>query len=556
MVQRNSNLLYSKFSPGSHLLKEKGAVTFVILSVVIPLLFFSFYLLLDISLFVKEERVVQEKIDQATVVAYKQMPYVEKTKQVLESRLAGTIPELKESKQSPVVMTNSGTVEVFVPPFSTAKSGFAGFFTSEENAVLKHTAKSVVATNAHDIMINFSVSAEDMAPSLLGDDAWGNAALWPAALDVDSLKGRFSGSREVNPRVLTQQCFNPYFSGIKRGVLRAYQYFSNFPQDFVSVGVYPAQSPPDLPISPSATKIEMLRALQPRPDFRIQANPQVPLTDLSETSVFPYDRAIYKDALCAGISEREVKGSNLSIPQLDSTLSLWKPNSTSILPTQYVLDLKSPKFTEGASLNLSMPEAITFKSVRGEPKPEFSSVIGDSMLFMLQGVAQDKSNPTDMIRHKTGFIVISSLPLVDGSPWDGDITKLSAFVKATKIRTGIVKCILDTSGDGAENKETYGYLSTLDDLSKCKSIETLSLESTKALYRSMKFILLFIDNPYTKAGALGAPAKKFATLFESSKLMEELPFSIQVLYFESPEKFTKDFSPALFTAGRTPHLVE
>lgn len=301
---------------------ERGTTMLLTAAIVVPLLFFLFSLSLDSTRYMVENQKSQKTLDEIALAAYRFLPFEAEAKAAAQSYLSH-YPALAAGTQVSVDADAISLMYAGMSPLTFPR--FFGF-----TAGLPISAVSRVRGTPLDSFIVLDVS-DYVAPSLFSSAAWGDPIDWPAASFFERDFHLTFDGQAIDPRMATQQCFNPAFSTMKQAAINAFEYLSHFRMNAVGLGVYPG----------SSGYVDVMRDL---------VSAHVHEIGPGESHFPAYSGLHNRNALCAAAAELE---------QIHNAYSFGTPN---------------PRLTAGISPAVSEPEHLTRPDVSQgswEINPEF-----------------------------------------------------------------------------------------------------------------------------------------------------------------------------------------
>ncbi len=208
---------------------ESANTTLLFVTIFLPVALLLFSLAVDIESYFRETRAAQELVDDAALFGYRFFPRSALAKDRTEAYLRG-----RSAKGRTTVSAGFDTLHVQyegrVPLSFISYFGFKTAFP----ILVSSSAQGV----PKDILILLD-TASYLTPAVVGGSAWGDVADWPAATYFSMAKKVNASGAALDPRLLTQQCFNSYFSELKLVALGLYRALSSFHLNAVGVGFFP-----------------------------------------------------------------------------------------------------------------------------------------------------------------------------------------------------------------------------------------------------------------------------------------------------------------------------
>ena len=276
-----------------------GFMSLFIAAFVIPFLFFLFSFSLDLSKYYAESQQVQKIADDAALYAYRFLPYSEKAAAAARNFL-GAHGILSENA---AITADGYSVSIALNAFS--RLNFARFFGME--AQIPMTAYARAWGSPLDVFIAIDRSTL-LAPDIPQGIPWGDSAEWPAAEFFEQEGAPLYGL--LDPRILTQRCFNPAFSAVKGSAIRVYDYFSVFPHNAIGVGFYPG----------TLSAMDLARPVLPG---------GVVADGMGEADFGVYQSTAYsRHEWCAAVAQNEIGHLDYRLPEYSPLLQRqWDPEN-------------------------------------------------------------------------------------------------------------------------------------------------------------------------------------------------------------------------------------
>ncbi len=257
-----------------------------------------------------EER-AQRVADEAANLGLRYLPFAAEAKVTAEAFL------MQEGFPACSVV-DAGTDAVSVRLDCSFESGFAKFFGASLPIPL--SAYAEVRMNPIDIFIALDTGSA-VAPR--EGALWGDESEWPVADFFSQEYPVHLDGRPLDARYLTQQCFNPLFSVLKRTAIQLYDYFIRFNLNAVGIGFFPGQ----------IHSLYVARSALP-PGLRGDG--------IGEAQSEKFVSVSSADSLCAAAAEREQHARQYHLPSLNE-------------------EIMSPyDFAAGRPLAMTMPPSFEF----------------------------------------------------------------------------------------------------------------------------------------------------------------------------------------------------
>lgn len=281
--------------------KQRGSVPLFFVTFVLPLLFFLLSLSLDVGTYFSERANTQKVLDDVAMYAYRFLPYQSQAQSATASYVgrygpvgAGislTFPadgvELRVSRTFPLM---------FATMFGLPGAGLPLVLTSRVRGV------------SSDVYVSLDVTATVAPPQTQSAPLatqWGDQNTWPASNYFNAPQ---FGQAVTNPevrRILTQQCFNPVFAGLKRSAIEVVDYLGGFSLNSIGIGMDNGNLYDPLEL------IRSVRGSLPLPQSQ-QTNQDATFANFKNNLVSNID--------CVGVAERSDAPDQFKLPQFSGAL--------------------------------------------------------------------------------------------------------------------------------------------------------------------------------------------------------------------------------------------
>lgn len=275
-----------------------GATTLFVAAVVLPMLFFVFSLSLDISRYYTANEKLQKVLDEAVTYGQRFLPYQEEARRVTEAFLDSHGIRATDAQ---VQVDGDRVAVILSTPLQLTFPRYFGL-----DAAVPLTAYSRSRGAPVDAFIALDASTY-LAPPVLGGNIWGDPLQWPAASFFGLEQTVYDGTTALDASVVTQQCFNSAFSGLKLASLQAYEYLAGFSKNAVGVAVYPGYG----------NYLDLLRDVVSADERAVGAG---------EVDFSFYTDIHNRNVLCAAAAEREQVHRDYKFPAANTRLD---PNPSS-----------------------------------------------------------------------------------------------------------------------------------------------------------------------------------------------------------------------------------
>lgn len=216
---------------------EKGSGVMFFVAVIIPLFTVLLSITFDMIVFYSERSRVQQIVDDALIQGSHYLPHADQAKIVAEQWIAERDSELSKfvtfesSDSSHLSASGVFPVDTFFLRFIASSDSKSGHIDS-----IQFGLSGKVTVHPRDVVIVLDTSSY-LAPKP-GEDTWGTDNFWPAAR-IFPFPVAAPGGGDLDPKMATQQCFNPPFSALKEAAIRFYDYVAAFPMNSVGVLTIP-----------------------------------------------------------------------------------------------------------------------------------------------------------------------------------------------------------------------------------------------------------------------------------------------------------------------------
>ncbi len=269
-----------------------GATVLFVAGIILPLFFLLFSVSLDASRYMTETQKVQKLLDDAASASYRYLPFQADAQRAARdylSRYAGLMT-------ATTISTDGDSIALLYSAPSLLT--FPRFFGIE--ASIPVTAYAKVRGAPFDTLILLDTSSY-LGPDLLNGTAWGDPGAWPAASFFSSDYVVVQEGAPLDSRLVTQQCFNPAFSSLKRAAITASEYLSRLSQNSLGIGVFPG----------AGVSVSSLRQVIPA-----STRPIGP----GEVDFEYYLGTVNRNELCAAAAEHELSSSEYQFPAVNPKL--------------------------------------------------------------------------------------------------------------------------------------------------------------------------------------------------------------------------------------------
>ncbi|RMD87936.1 MAG: hypothetical protein D6808_00585 [Candidatus Dadabacteria bacterium] len=214
------------------LLNERGSMLLFVAAVLIPALLFAFIFSLDISKFFNYRERVQEIADNAVMAAAQALPYQSEAVSIVTNLISSKLGS--GAQLAPPVVT-SDTIQITLTVSTTLP--FVSYFDPNLANISYQVRAEARITPVDAFMVIDSSSYMAPPPGV----RWGSQWLWPSYDAFSNLIGIpqfYAGSPTAE--VMTQRCYNPVISPIKKAAVTLFDYLSSQRSNAVGIGFYPS----------------------------------------------------------------------------------------------------------------------------------------------------------------------------------------------------------------------------------------------------------------------------------------------------------------------------
>lgn len=278
-------------------MSQKGSVSVLFVVFVVPAIMLTSFIAVDISRYLNLVERGQKVADDAVMAGVRFLPDKTRAREVTENYVRRGMPEgtaVVEVEDDAIALTLNVPMTFVLSKYFTNDGAL---FTTPLYARSREAPV--------DTLIALDVS-NYLAPP--GDTAWGQEMEWPASTLASEIRQLSSVS--LSDRRITQQCFNPFISPLKRAAIGLYSYLSSFPSHAVGVAFFPGnlRSAQDSPGHPA------LDVTRP-----VETQAQRIARGLQSESAFPLYRGdnFAADERCAAFSEYDTYRDTYTSPVLN-----------------------------------------------------------------------------------------------------------------------------------------------------------------------------------------------------------------------------------------------
>ena len=218
---------------------QEGAMALFFACFILPVLFFLFAIAFDVTAYLTARNKAQIAADEAVLYAQRFLPYASEAEAAIKSYLNRYFSDRVDLE---VGVGNGAISVVLKSPVELYFSKLLSLLTVRRtgDTDLPVTVVSRAVSVPLDVFVAID-SGSELAPTPLDSEPWGESSDWPPA-QFFSLK--YPDSDVGIRKLLSQQCFNPVFSGLKKGAIMLLDYLSASSENSVGFGFFPGKDSP------------------------------------------------------------------------------------------------------------------------------------------------------------------------------------------------------------------------------------------------------------------------------------------------------------------------
>ncbi|HMO01609.1 MAG TPA: pilus assembly protein TadG-related protein [Oligoflexia bacterium] len=372
----------------SSLNHQRGIAIFLFAFLLLPITLLLLSLGFDLTRYFSQSSSAQTALDQAVKYGAAFLPNAEAARERAEGYLRSLAGERWKVRSA----VDGSRVEMSAKLSSPLM--FASFFGSDLSLDLSVYSAAKIAPR--DLLVALIVSNEN-APAY-GDEPWGSSLEWPAAQVFTSGLTILDNGKPLDPRWLTQQCFNPAFSTIKELAVKVYEVLSSNPINSVGLGY-----------APGALNVYSRLRLPTEGGARIY---QEQSFDKGEAD-FPFlTGAQFSSAeWCAAAAEQEKFTLAYNFPDENISLRRYVRNKLSerlsplVNPTDFTIN-------QGELASLAAREAIWSLPVSASSEPNFKMVVGEMISELLTASYRLDRGALKEAPRKVGYLLTAHYPRI------------------------------------------------------------------------------------------------------------------------------------------------
>ena len=403
---------------------QTGSTLLFVAAVVIPFLFFTLSLGIDIAMYFHEKKQVQVMLDQAGLHVQRFFPYVPEAMEAFDL----FVEERPLLQQGTASMSYDPQVQVSDIVTLRYERAFRPFFANliAQDLQIPLAAESQVRTTPFRAHIALDASSY-LAPPIDHGSGWTPSEEVAAELfaqGIISFAHDFDGDQIaelVVPLVASQQCFSAPLRALKGGTVRLYQHLASFRDNQVGLSVYP---------SGAGGFLDVLQPVSPTLSPETHPNPN---------TFHEWDSPFVRNEHCAAASERESMNHQFAIPAShDSFHGLWKTPPGS----GYVIDQVADWQVDPLFQEISGEMLLWSQSVRSGMFGDTPNIIRSMALSLF---ANDDPESLSGMRGKS---VRQAILLAGDLPWSQGIRLVDPVSGAVRTEvTDALRTVLTEIGD-------------------------------------------------------------------------------------------------------------
>lgn len=406
---------------------QRGTSLLFIAAIILPLFFFLYTISTDLSMYLTRREVSQRVLDDVALYAQRYFPYREEVRQSALAQLRKKMPQARSAQVSyDLNKTSLRSGDNFAIDIETSDRSdtlslqytelvplvFAKILGVQTGLPVKTQVRARVLP--FDILIATDRSAYT-TPGLYSN-AWGSQGEWPSAELFQSTL-RFhdphfpsEDPQYLDARNITQQCFNPQLSAIKRTAIRIYDQLSGFALNRIALGAYPGGS------RALTLQRQLEQGLYKFDDVHAEA-------DFIERRLVSYENThewipdeqsqlevFVKDTHCMAAAEHESSHGEYAVP--DSIEHLPDAGDGSNRPA-YLIDTENYTLSNLAAPFVRAREVIWSRAAHLSENAVFSQVLADIHESLLLPATLEARGGLKNRTPRMAFVVSSDLPRED-----------------------------------------------------------------------------------------------------------------------------------------------
>lgn len=482
-----------------NLKSQRGISLLFIAAVVLPLFFFLFTISSDISMYLTRREVSQRTLDDVALYAQRFFPYRDEVRRSALSQLQKKFELARHAKitydinKTSLRAGNNFAVDIETSDFSdTLLLKYTEFVPLVFAKILGIHSGLPVRTQVRARVLPFDVLIATDRSSYttpgLYSNAWGDTGEWPSA-DLFRSTLRFldphyapQDPHFLDSRNVTQQCFNPQLTAIKRTALRIYDQLGAFALNRVALGAYPGGTKSltlQRQLTPGLFKFD---GVHPEGDFiekRLVSfeNTHAWIPDeLSQSEVF------VRDAQCFAAAEHEASHLDYAVPEAIEHLP---DGGNGNGRPEYLIDTDTYSLNPQAEPYVRAREIIWSRAAHQSENAIFSGVLTDIHEALLLPAVHESRGGLKNRSPRMAFVVSSDLPHEDSVRFaDGNYVSSRLATRFDLMRNDLL--ILNSAPSGGagyvKNPALFSLFYVLisgvgSGISDCLSLEVQSFEN-------------------------------------------------------------------------------
>ena len=367
---------------------QRGSITFLTVAALLPLIFVLFSLSLDLERYYTESNRLQKALDETALYAERFLPRVELARQAAQSYLA-------RFKIAPTAaITQVGAHSISISVNAAHHLTFPGALGVDISLPLRVTSQAW--SKPFDMLIALDSSSYLAPAAQVGGRAWGEESEWPSADFFRNFLPRYQAGVQIDPRLITQQCFNPVFSPLKLAAIRSYDYLAASALNSVGVLLFPA----------ATGNIWELRRVGRTGDRGAQQG-EADFDSLSHS-------AQAQDSWCAASFEQEFSTPGYNLPaRAPGIPAAWEPGPESGRPSSMVVPGTS-EYDTAYQPWLQTREALWSRAVQADRSADIAALLSAIEGELLGAASRGERKSMAERGTKGALILMGDLPRQGG----------------------------------------------------------------------------------------------------------------------------------------------
>jgi len=406
---------------------QRGTSLLFTAAIILPTFFFLYTISTDLSVYLSRREISQRVMDDVALYAQRSFPYRERVRSSAVEQIQKRLPQTRQAEltydtnKTSLRLGDTLTVDIETSDAADAllikytevvPLLFARILGVQTGLPVKTQVRARVLP--FDILIATDRSAYT-TPGLYAN-AWGDSGSWPSATLFNTSLRYLDPNyppdppHYIDPRNITQQCFNPQLLAIKHAALRIYDQLGGFALNRIAIGSYPGGTKALTLQRQLAAGLYKFDGVNPEADFierRLvsfdDTHAWVP-DELSQSEVF------VKDAHCFAAAEREAVHMEYSLPSAIEQLPSAGDGSGR---PEYLIDGDTFALDSMATPYVRAREVIWSRASHLNENSIFSAVLSDIHEALLLPAVHEARGGLKNRAPRMAFIVSSDLPHED-----------------------------------------------------------------------------------------------------------------------------------------------